>query len=142
MTGAEVIAVVIGTVAGVGLGAYTVRHRPVVQTVGFSPGEHQHQIDALMSQQRRWVIAALDRMADHGVIEDTQRRQGHFFHDIAEGVDRCSERLAAHRELMTLWASMASTDPKHIDGPLPEHTRVSQELSSLQAQIDQLDRAP
>ena len=141
MTGLEVAAVVIGTVVGLTLGSYTTRRQSTTQAVGLASGEQQHQIDALMGQQRRWVIAALDRLADGGLIEDSQRRQGHCFVDIADGVDRSSERLAAHRELMMLWTLVATSRANHIDGRLSEAVRESQELAVLQAQIDQLGRA-
>ena len=140
MTGVEIIAVVVGSVAGIGLGLVTVRRGGTPRRAALTGGSHDERID-LMGQQRRWVIAAMDRLAEAGVIEDLARRRGHFLHDVADSVDRSCERLEAHQQLMVLWTTVAK-QADHAGEPgmdTPETVRVNRELASLQEQIDRLD---
>ena len=141
MTGVEIIAVVVGSVAGVGLGLVTMQRGGMPRPAALTGGCDDERID-LMGQQRRWVIAAMDRLAEAGLIEDLARRQGHFLHDVADSVDRPCERLAAHQQLMALWTAVGQRGD-HAGEPgldTPEMARVNRELASLQQQIDRLDQ--
>jgi len=138
MTGLEAVAAMVGTVGGVALGVRTSRKwRQAVSGRLAADGPEIH-IEVLQGQQRRWVVAAMELLAGYGTIDCTVSRRARLYQDIASSVDSRTERLEAHRQLLSLWIEVAALARTGSEATSAQAARVDRQLAALEAEIDQL----
>ncbi len=128
MTGLEVVALALGTTAGVALGVRAWRRDPDQgRTPAASEGE-----SAAESERRQKCDSVIERcrqLADVGAIDPVALHRASFLHDIATNAGCASERAAATSQLLAmagppLISPGADTTPAPGD-PHPDRTQLT-----------------